>query len=89
MMSVMMKTIGHSITPAVNDSEPLWPNRRQSNGASPSVSSSAKILTPTNSAISALVMNRPASAMNSRACRDDRFASAAGRTGSLKLQSLP
>ncbi len=63
MMSVMMNTIGQSITPAVKDSEPVWPNSRQSNGATPSESSSAKILTPTNSAISALVMKRPASAM--------------------------
>ncbi len=70
MTSVMMNTTGQSITPAVNDSDPAWPNSRQSKGSMPSVSSRAKILTPTNSAISALVTKRPASAMNRRASRE-------------------
>ena len=82
MTSVMMNTIGHSITPAVKDSDPLCPNRRQSKGARPSVSSSAKILTPTNSAIRALVTKSPASAMNSRASREATTA-AAGFAGSV------
>ena len=54
MTSVMMNTIGHSITPAVNDSEPSGRTASSRSGAMPSVSSSAKILTPTNSATSAL-----------------------------------
>src|SRR5688572_18930333 len=70
MTSVMMKTTGQSITPAVKDSDPLLPNSRQSKGARPSVSSSAKILTPTNSAIRALVTKSPVSATNSRASRE-------------------
>ena len=80
MTSVMMNTTGQSITPAVKDSEPLCPNSRQSKGAMPSVSSSAKILTPTNSAISALVTKSPVSAMNSRASREATTA-AAGLAG--------
>ena len=54
MTSVIRKTNGHSSTPLVNDSEPLCPNRFQLNGVRPSVGSSAKIFTPTNSAIIAL-----------------------------------
>ena len=76
MTSVMMNTTGQSITPAVKDSDPLCPNSRQSKGARPSVSSSAKILTPTNSAISALVTKSPVSAMNSRASREATTAAA-------------
>ena len=85
MTSVMMNTTGQSITPAVNDSEPLCPNRRQSNGAMPSVSSSAKILTPTNSAIRALVMKRPASARKRRASREATIA-AAGSAGAAPIR---
>lgn len=54
MVSVMMNTTGHNKVPAVKLSEPVWPNRFQFNGAMPSVSSSAKILTPMNSANAAL-----------------------------------
>jgi hypothetical protein len=50
----MMNTNGHSKTPAVKFSVPPMPNSDQWNGAAPMLSSSAKILTPTNSAISAL-----------------------------------
>src|SRR5688572_18824335 len=77
MTSVMMKTTGHNITPAVKDREPLCPNNRQLNEATPSVSSSAKILTPMNSAIRALVMKSPVSAMKSRASREAMTAAAA------------
>jgi hypothetical protein len=77
MTSVMMKTTGQSITPAVNDNEPLCPNSRQSNGATPSVSSSANILTPTNSAMMALVTKSPVSVMKSRASREATIAAAA------------
>ena len=41
---------GQTMVPAVKLSEPLWPNRLHCSGAMPSVSSSAKILTPMNSA---------------------------------------
>ncbi len=54
MTSVRMKTIGQISTPAVKLSDPDWPNRFQPNGGRPSVVSSAKILTPTNSATTAL-----------------------------------
>jgi hypothetical protein len=73
MMSVMMNTTGQSITPAVKDSEPDWPNRRQSNGGRPSVSSSAKIFTPMNSAMSAFVRNSPERTMNTRVERCARL----------------
>ena len=69
MMSVMMNTNGHTITPAVKFSVPLMPNNDQLNGAAPTLASSAKILTPTNSPISALVRKKPARKMNRRVAR--------------------
>ena len=68
-VSVMMNTIGHSSVPAVKFSEPLWPNRFHSNGAMPRVSSSAKILTPMNSASTALAQKNAARATNRRVAR--------------------
>ena len=69
MTSVMMNTIGQSSTPAVKDSEPVWPNRVQPKGSRPSVVSSAKILTPTNSAMIAFATKKPASTTKSREAR--------------------
>ena len=69
MTSVMMKTTGHQSTPAVNESEPAWPNRLQPKGDRPSVASSAKILTPTNSAMIALATKNPVSTTKSRDVR--------------------
>jgi len=68
-VSVMMNTIGHSRVPAVKFSEPLWPNRFHCSGAMPMVSSSAKILTPMNSASTALTQKNAARPMNSRVAR--------------------
>ena len=64
MMSVIRNTNGHSSTPLVNDSEPLWPNRFQLSVCRPSVGSSANIFTPTNSAISALTARNADSTTN-------------------------
>ena len=69
MMSVMMNTNGHSSTPAVKFSVPLMPNNDQWNGSAPTLASSAKIFTPTNSPISALVRKNPARKMNRRVAR--------------------
>ncbi len=69
MTSVMMNTNGHTSTPAVKFSVPSMPNNDQLNGGAPSVASSAKILTPTNSPISALVRKNPARKMNRRLAR--------------------
>jgi hypothetical protein len=80
MTSVMMNTIGQSIVPSVNDNDPVWPKSRQSKGSMPSVSSSAKTLTPTNSAITAFVTKRLASATRRRASRE-ASAAAAGPAG--------
>ena len=55
--------------PAVKLSEPVWPNRFHSSGAMPSVSSSAKILTPMNSASTALTQKNAARTMNRRVAR--------------------
>src|SRR6185436_18887774 len=68
--SVMMNTNGQTSTPAVKLSVPLMPNSDQLNGGAPSVASSAKIFTPTNSPISALVRKNPAREMNSRLARE-------------------
>ena len=72
MVSVRMNTIGHSSVPAVKLSEPVCPNRFHSNGAMPMVSSSAKILTPMNSASTALTQKNAASAMKSFTARSSR-----------------
>jgi hypothetical protein len=64
MMSVITNTIGQSSTPAVKLSEPVCPNRFQSSGAMPSVSSSAKIFTPMNSAMIAFATKNPERTMN-------------------------
>src|SRR5689334_17645672 len=69
----MMKTTGHSSTPAVKLSEPDWPNSFHSNGAMPSVVSSAKILTPMNSAISALQTKIPVSTTKSFCARGESW----------------
>src|SRR5688572_9298655 len=69
MTSVMMNTNGHTSTPAVKLSVPSMPNNDQLKGWAPMVASSAKILTPTNSPISALVRKKPARKMNSRLAR--------------------
>ena len=69
MVSVRMNTNGHSSVPAVKLSEPVWPNRFHSSGATPSVSSNAKILTPINSASTALAQNTAASTMKRRTAR--------------------
>ena len=65
----MMNTIGQSTVPAVKLSVPPCPNRFQCSGAIPSVSSSAKILTPMNSASTALAQKNAASATNRRVAR--------------------
>ena len=70
MMSVITNTNGHNSTPAVNDSDPVCPNRFQFSGSTPSVPSSAKILTPMNSAISALATKNPDRIRNSRVARE-------------------
>ncbi len=59
MTSVITKTTGQISTPAVKLSDPLCPKRFQLKGAARAWSSSAKILTPTNSAISALARKNP------------------------------
>ena len=95
MMSVMMNTIGHSSVPAVKFSEPVCPNRFHSNGAMPSVSSSAKILTPMNSASTALTQKNAASTMNSRVarsasgCRGASAARDAHRAEAARRESNP
>ena len=71
MTSVMMKTIGQISTPAVKLSEPSCPNRFQPKGGRPSVVSSAKIFTPTNSATIALPTKNAVSSMNRRVERDE------------------
>src|SRR5512139_680237 len=70
MTSVRMKTMGQISTPAVKLSEPTWPNRFQSSESMPIVGSSAKILTPTNSATTALPTKNAVSRMKSRVERD-------------------
>ena len=93
MTSVITNTIGHSSTPAVKLSEPDWPNRFQPNGGSPSVGSSAKIFTPTNSAMMALAAKNAASTMNSRVDREaSECAHAAGfrvRRGRRSIHAQP
>src|SRR5512135_246541 len=69
--SVITNTIGHSSTPAVKLRDPDCPNRFHPNGGKPSVVSSAKIFTPTNSAMIALAEKNAASTMNSRVGRDE------------------
>src|SRR6185436_4021776 len=69
MTSVKMNTNGHTSTPAVKLRVPSMPNSDQLNGCAPSVASSAKIFTPTNSPISALVRKNPDRKMNSRVAR--------------------
>ncbi len=71
MTSVMMNTIGQISTPAVKLSEPCCPNRFQPNGGRPSVGSSAKIFTPTNSATIALPTKNAVSSMNRRVEREE------------------
>ena len=66
MTSVRMKTMGQMSTPAVKLSDPCWPNKSQPNGGRPSVFSSAKILTPTNSATTALPTKNAVSRMKRR-----------------------
>src|SRR3954452_5473587 len=78
MTSVMMKTNGHTSTPAVKFSVPEIPKMDQLNGGAPSVASRAKIFTPTNSPISAFVRKNPAKKMNSEGAR-----ASVVRTGSL------
>ena len=78
----MMNTIGHSSVPAVKLSEPVWPNRFHCNAAMPSVSSSAKILTPMNSASTALTQKNAARPMNNRVLR-----SSSGRTLKRSIRS--
>ena len=65
-ISVITNTIGHSRVPAVKFSEPVWPNRFHSSGAMPRVASSAKILTPMNSASTAVTQKNAARKTYSR-----------------------
>ncbi len=74
MTSVMMNTIGQTRTPAVKLSDPCCPNRFQPNGGRPSVDSSAKIFTPTNSATIALPTKKAVNATKSRVGRESNEA---------------
>jgi hypothetical protein len=64
MISVMIKTTGHSKTPAVRLNEKLFPKSRRSAGAIPSDFSSENNFTPMISAIKALAIKNPPSMMN-------------------------
>src|SRR5688500_6344323 len=66
MISVMMKTTGHSTTPAVRLNEKFSPKNRRFTGSSPADSSSENILDPISSAMSALAIKKPASTRKSR-----------------------
>jgi hypothetical protein len=75
-----MKMIGQSSTPAVKLNDPVWPNRLHPNGGRPSVVSSAKIFTPTNSATIALPTKKAVRPRNSRVERASSSDAVIGRS---------